>query len=114
MDLFLRHKDSIDVKMIPNNTTVEELEIRVERLEEDMFQAQVDIGEAEIDIDSLEFSLQETVETVSNLKIYNHSLVHTSVLLRIVGMEQVKPKIWAIAKIKTQQMVVDWQQCFPS
>ena len=45
---------------------MEELEIRVEHLEEDMFQAQVDIGEAEINIDSLEFSLQETVETVSN------------------------------------------------
>ena len=44
---------------------MEELEVRVERLEEDMYQTQVDLGEAELDIDSLEFSLQETVEVVS-------------------------------------------------
>ena len=34
-------------RILPYNTTVEELEVRVERLEEDMFQAQVDIGEAD-------------------------------------------------------------------
>ena len=63
---------------------MEELEVRVERLEEDMFQAQVDIGEAEIDIDSLEFSLQETVETVSNLIITDNYRTYFS------GMEGVK------------------------
>ena len=61
-------------RIIPYNTTVEELEVRVERLEADMFQAQVDIGEAEIDIDSLEFSLQETVETVSNPTIIDNCI----------------------------------------
>ena len=71
---------------------MEELEIRVERLEEDMFQAQVDIGEAEIDIDSLEFSLQETVETVSKSTIiHNYGWLHTLFGLRIAGVEQVKP-----------------------
>ena len=55
----------------PYNVTVEELEVRVERLEEDMFQAQADIIDSQgsiIDnqglINSLEFSLQETIETV--------------------------------------------------
>ena len=53
------------------NITVEELEVRVERLAEDMFQAQADIIDNQgliIDnqglINSLEFSLQETKETV--------------------------------------------------
>ena len=83
----------MNFRMIPYNTTVEELEIRVERLEEDMFQAQVDIGEAEIDIDSLEFSLQETVETVSDLTtIHNYSWLHTFFGLKLAGIEQEKPK----------------------
>ena len=48
----------------PYNVTVEELEVRVERLEEDMFQAQADIIDNQGSINSLEFSLQETIETV--------------------------------------------------
>ena len=65
-------------RILPYNTTVEELEVRVECLEEDMFQAQVDIGEAEIDIDSLEFSLQETVETVSNPTIIDNYITYST------------------------------------
>ena len=49
----------------PYNVTVEELGVRVERLEEDMFQAQADIIDNQGSINSLEFSLQETVETVN-------------------------------------------------
>ena len=84
-------------RTIPYNTTVEELEIRVERLEEDMFQAQVDIGEAEIDIDSLEFSLQETVETVSNPNIlHNYSTLLISFALKMEWAG--KAENWPISK----------------
>ena len=48
----------------PYNVTLEELEVRVERLEEDMFLAQADIIDNQGSINSLEFSLQETIETV--------------------------------------------------
>ena len=42
---------------MPYNVTVEELEVRVERLEEDMFLVQNDVNE-------LQYSVQETIETV--------------------------------------------------
>ena len=59
----------------PYNVTVEELEVRVERLEEDMFQAQADIIDNQGLINSLEFSLQETVETVKFHSILWHALL---------------------------------------
>ena len=68
----------MNFRVIPYNTTVEELEIRVERLEEDMFQAEVAINEAEIEIsnldifvDEIQYTLQETIETVSPVYLPN-------------------------------------------
>ena len=55
-----------NLRPAPYNVTVEELEVRVERLEEDMFLVQDDVNE-------LQYSLQETIETVS----YNRYSVHT-------------------------------------
>ena len=50
---------------------MEELEVRVERLEEDMFQAEVNIIEVgtevsdlEISVIEIQYTLQETIETV--------------------------------------------------
>ena len=47
-------------------TAIEELEIRVERLEEDMFRAQDDINE-------LQCSMQETIATVGILNYFEGS-----------------------------------------
>ena len=45
-------------RTVSYNVTVEELEVRVERLEEDMFLVQDNVNE-------LQYTVQETIETVS-------------------------------------------------
>ena len=71
---------------IPYNTTIEDLEIRVERLEEAMFQAQAEIIENQAAINSLQFSLQETIETVSWDTTHKFAHSHLQALDSLVNL----------------------------